>query len=155
MIVISDTSPLSALILAGRGELLPVIFNRVVIPPAVRTELLRAHETLPLWLEVQTPKHIPTSVLNGGLDAGETEAIALALELQPDAVLMDERLGRRLAVQHGLRVTGCLGFIVLAKRRALLAEVVPVIRDLQEKGGCWFSPELLEEVCASVGETWS
>lgn len=154
MIVISDTSPLSALILARRGELLRVIFHRVVIPPAVEAELLRAHGSLPEWVEVLTPQRIPSSVSEADLDPGETEAIALALELQPDTLLMDERLGRRLAMQHGLRVTGCLGFIVLAKQRKLISAVAPVIRDLQDKGDCWFGPELLKEVCASVGEQW-
>lgn len=82
MVIISDTSPMTALLLAGRGELLTLIFDRVVIPPAVETELLCAHETLPVWLEVIVPKRIPSTVLEAGLDAGETEAIALALELK-------------------------------------------------------------------------
>lgn len=155
MIVISDTSPLSALILAGHGDLLQVIFRRVVIPPAVETELLRAHDVLPNWIEVIEPQQIPASVSQADLDPGETEAIALALELQPDTLLMDERLGRRLAIQHGLRVTGCLGLIVLAKQRGLITRVVPVIQDLQAKGDCWFGRELLNEVCASVDEEWT
>ncbi len=97
---------------------------------------------------------IPTSITEAGLDPGETEAIALALELHPDAVLIDERLGRRVATRHGLHVTGLLGFLVLSKQRKLIAEVVPVIQELQAKGNCWFSHELLDEVCRSVGETW-
>lgn len=154
MVVISDTSPLTALLLAGRGELLRALFLRVVIPPAVQTELLRAHESLPAWVEVMVPRAIPESVVEGGLDAGETEAIALALELQPDTLLIDERLGRRLALRHGLRVTGLLGLLVLAKTRGLIAEVVPVIHELQDKGNCWFGHELLVEVCEAVGEAW-
>ncbi|MBX7209940.1 MAG: DUF3368 domain-containing protein [Verrucomicrobiaceae bacterium] len=100
------------------------------------------------------PQRIPSSVSEADLDPGETEAIALALEIQPDTLLMDERLGRRLAMQHGLRVTGCLGLIVLARQRKLISAVAPIIRDLQEKGDCWFGVELLKEVCASVGEQW-
>lgn len=155
MIIVSDTSPLSALILAGHDELLRIIFQRVVIPPSVKAELLRAHDTLPSWIEVFVPQHIPVSVSEADLDPGETEAIALALELQPDTLLMDERLGRRLARKHGLKVTGCLGFVVLAKKRGLIAKVAPVIQDLQHKGDCWFGAELLTEVCASVGEVWT
>lgn len=67
---------------------------------------------------------------DAGLDPGETEAIALALELHPDAVLMDERLGRRLAARHGLAVTGLLGFLVLAKHQKLIDAVAPVIQEL-------------------------
>ncbi len=155
MVIISDTSPLTALLLVGRGDLLISLFDRVVIPPAVERELLCAHAALPQWLEVTAPQRIPTSILEGGLDAGETEAIALALELHPDALLMDERLGRRLAQRHGLPVTGLLGLLVLAKNTGRISAVGPVIRELQDKGKCWFGYQLLTEVCAAVGEVWS
>jgi uncharacterized protein len=147
MIVISDTSPLTALLLTRRELLLRQLFDRVVIPPAVQLELLRVHSSLPAWIEIIAPMTIPQSILEVDLDSGETEAIALALELHPDAVLMDERLGRRLATRHGLTVTGLLGFLVLAKQRNLIGDIAPVIRELQAKGNCWFGTALLEEVC--------
>ncbi|MDB6117481.1 MAG: hypothetical protein JWO08_1262 [Verrucomicrobiaceae bacterium] len=154
MVVISDTSPLTALLLAGREEWLRALFDRVVIPPAVQRELLRAHTALPSWIEVVAPSAIPNSVREAELDAGETEAIAVALELQPDMLLIDERLGRRLAIRHGLPVTGLLGLVVLAKRRSLISELVPVVRELQLKGNCWFGQELLAQVCEAGGEVW-
>jgi uncharacterized protein len=154
MLVISDTSPMTALLLAGRDEMLRSLFDRVVIPPAVQRELLRAHRQLPVWLEIVKPDTIPESVAVANLDEGETEAIALALELRPDTLLMDERLGRRLAARHGLSVTGLLGLLVLAKQRGLLEAVAPAIRDLQLRGNCWFGRDLLVEVCGSVGEVW-
>lgn len=154
MLVISDTSPLTALLLANREALLLQLFDRIVIPPAAANELLRVHTTLPTWLEIIAPQTIPVIVTQANLDPGETEAIALALELHPDAVLMDERLGMRFAMRHGLTVTGLLGFVVLAKQRKLISEIVPVIQELQEKGCCWFGHELLCDVCRSVGETW-
>jgi predicted nucleic acid-binding protein len=154
MLVISDTSPLTALLLTHRETLLRQIFGRVVIPPAVQGELQRVHTVLPAWIEIIAPQTIPASITEAGLDPGETEAIALALELHPDAVLMDERLGRRLATRHGLVVTGLLGFLVLAKQRKLITDIVPVIQELQAQGNCWFSHELLSDVCRSVGEAW-
>tara|TARA_R110002049_G_scaffold278258_1_gene456912 strand:- start:75 stop:542 length:468 start_codon:yes stop_codon:yes gene_type:complete len=154
MLVISDTSPLSALIMTGREELLLKIFGRIVIPPAVESELLRKHARLPEWMEIVAPILIPDSVNKANLDPGETEAIALALELQPDALLMDERLGRRVAMNHHLTVTGLLGFLVLAKKRSAIQEVAPLIRELQTDGCCWFGEDLLIEVCESVGESW-
>lgn len=155
MLVISDTSPLSALLLAGRESLLKQMFERVVIPPAVEKELLRAHAGLPAWLEILSPPDIPSSVSEAGLDPGETEAISLALELRPDAILMDERLGRRLAARHGLKVTGLLGLLVMARQKYLIEEVRPLIHEMIEKGSCWFDQALLETVCNSVGEKWS
>ena len=133
MVIISDTSPMTALLLAGRGELLTSLFERVVIPPAVASELLRAHASLPGWMEV---------------------TIALALELHPDTMLMDERLGRRLARRHGLPVTGLLGLLTLAKSSGLITEIVPVIREFQDKGNCWFGQQLINDVCAAAGEVW-
>lgn len=154
MVVVSDTSPLTALLLAGHDDLLQSLFDRVVIPPSVQRELLRAHAALPLWIEVVAPRSIPLSVSEADLDPGETEAIALALELHPETLLMDERLGRRLAMRHGLPVTGLLGLLVLAKQRQLISEVGPVVHELQDKGNCWFGRDLLVGVCGSVGEVW-
>lgn len=52
MIVVSDTSPLTALLTVGKASLLPQLFQDFVIPAAVRSELLRNHDTLPDWLRV-------------------------------------------------------------------------------------------------------
>jgi len=53
MIIVSDTSPLSALLTINQAELLKVIFGEVIIPNAVCSELLRFHPRLPEWLRVQ------------------------------------------------------------------------------------------------------
>jgi uncharacterized protein len=47
-----------------------------------------------------------------GLDAGEAHAIALALELQADDLLIDERLGRQEAVRVGISIIGILGILL-------------------------------------------
>ena len=54
MIVVSDTSPLTALLAIGQSDLLTKLFGDVVIPPAVKSELLRTHPVLPAWLRVQS-----------------------------------------------------------------------------------------------------
>jgi len=53
------------------------------------------------------------------LGAGEVEAIALALQLKADALLMDDRAGRQEERRRGLSVLGTLGVLATAGRRGL------------------------------------
>lgn len=152
MIIVSDTSPVTALLHVDRADLLRLLFGRVIIPPAVETELLRDHPILPEWVEVVRPIRIPDDVSAASLDAGETEAIALALELKADVILLDERRGRRLAASLGLVPTGVLGCLVLAKREGHLDAIAPVIEELQRESGCWFDGDLIEAVLRAAGE---
>lgn len=50
MIVVSDTSAITALLQVRRESLLKELYDDVVIPEAVRTELLRTHPLLPAFL---------------------------------------------------------------------------------------------------------
>ena len=45
MIVVADTTPLRYLVVIGREQLLPALYGRVLIPPAVAEEL--DHESTP------------------------------------------------------------------------------------------------------------
>ena len=136
MIVVSDTSPLRYLILIDQASLLPALFGRVLTTPLVIAELghpeapAKLHEWLvnpPDWLEVRSPKSVPSS---SRLDPGETEAIALAQELQADTLLIDERDGAKYARAQGLFVTGTLGVLQTGARRGLvsLADALNALR---------------------------
>jgi predicted nucleic acid-binding protein len=46
MIVIADATPLNYLILIDQAELLPRLFDRILIPPAVFAELQHQHRML-------------------------------------------------------------------------------------------------------------
>ena len=152
MIVVSDTSPLTALLTIGRADLLHLLFGQVIVPPAVAAELLHAHPVLPAWIEVLSPSHIPPAVIAAHLDLGETQALALALELHARTLLMDERLGRRVAQALGLIPTGVLGCLVLAKQDGHLAAVSPIIAELQDRAGCWFDDALITAILLAAGE---
>ena len=97
--IVSDTTPLNYLVLIDAVELLPRLYQRVLIPPAVRDELTRPKtpETVrrwmaqpPSWLEVVTPALPPDPALSHLAD-GETQAIALALEDVTDPMNFPER----------------------------------------------------------------
>ncbi|SRR6266545_4740419 len=98
MLVITDTSPLHYLVLIDHPAILPALFGRVLIPPAVAEELQRPHTPAPVrawmgsppaWLAVRTScQPLVTTVLP--LGAGEREAISLAQDLCADLLLMDD-----------------------------------------------------------------
>jgi predicted nucleic acid-binding protein len=51
-VIVSDTTPLNYLVLIDAVEVLPRLYQRVLIPPAVRDELARPQtpEPVRLWL---------------------------------------------------------------------------------------------------------
>ncbi len=109
------------------------MFDRVTVPPAVRREL--GSDALEPWLRVQ-PLTLPvaTRVLDARVHAGETEAIALALEMQAWRVVLDDRQARDLAQELGLWVIGTVGEVVSAKRLSIIDTVGPILHALVGTG---------------------
>ncbi len=116
-VVVSDASPLNYLAIIDAVGVLPWLYSSVLIPPAVAAELSSTEapaavvgliSDLPSWIEIRAPSRVDSSL---GLDAGETEAIALAGELCIEGVLMDEKKGRRAAMQRGLSPIGTLAVL--------------------------------------------
>lgn len=87
--------------------------NHERTPDLVRTWLSRSPE----WLLVQAPRHPQPSLQGVLLGTGEREAIALAEELSADALLMDDRDGRREAEKRKLVVLGTLRVLADAAER--------------------------------------
>ena len=126
MIVVADTSPINYLVLIERIGILPRLYGRVLIPPAVFDELShRAAPTAvrewtqhhPAWLEVLSPKN-PAAFAR--LDPGESQAIALAIEMRAGLVLIDDLAGRQEATRRGLKVAGTLSVLDEAGQTGLL-----------------------------------
>ena len=161
MIVVSDTSAVLNLARIGRLELLPSLYQRVLIPSAVCQELESSFRDLPFvpnlaslpWLFVETPLDLDrVQRMRIDLDAGEAEAIVLALERHADLLLVDERRGRRIATAAGLRVTGLLGVIAAAKQKGLIDAAKPVLDELIQEARFWIGAALYAEVLAKLGE---
>lgn len=126
-IVVADTGPLFYLFLIGEIELLPKLFGSVAVPEAVADELRHANapasvrnwvSTPPPWLAVhadpaETPALPP-------IDAGERAAIALALSLGAELLLVDDRAGTAAARGQGLQTVGTIGVLKLAAQRGLV-----------------------------------
>lgn len=141
MIVISDTSAITNLAAIGHLQLLPQLYNQVTIPEAVYRELVDIDPPVPGTVEVQTScwlevrqvanrKVVERLQNEVRLDPGESEAIALALDLGAELLLIDERRGRAEANRLGLRITGLLGILIEAKQRNLIVAVKPLMDAL-------------------------
>jgi predicted nucleic acid-binding protein len=163
VIVISDTSALTNLAAIQHLHLLPQLYNQVTIPEAVYRELAGIAPPVPGTLEVQSASWLEVrQVVNRSavellqyevrLDLGESEAIALALELNADLLLIDERRGRAEADRMGLRIIGLLGILVEAKHQNLIVAVKPLMDALISTSEFRVSSVLYNQILEMVDE---
>lgn len=156
ILVVADTSPLNYLVQIGCEELLPGLYDRILVPRAVIEELTHASTPAavrdwlasePKWLEIREIQE-PHSPALAGLGAGEAEAIQLAQQEHADLLLMDERKGASLAQRQGLEVTGTLGVLLQAARRRLVVLDDALVR--LQATDFRYTPRLLEQVKSAL-----
>ena len=163
MLVASNTSPISNLAIIGRLNLLRSQFREIWIPGAVRSELDRLSQPAALkeiqqalhdgWIKPQALREDKVArLLAATLDPGEAGAIALALELSADLILLDERDGRSAAERAGLRVTGVLGVLLRAKNEGQIQLMKPEIEALRTQARFFLSARLQEKALEMAGE---
>ena len=161
MIVVSDTSILINLAWLGELKLLQKLYGEIYLPTAVWHEVVEKGRGKPGALEIEKAAWIKVEAVSNpefvralrqDLDAGESEAIALAMQLQADFLLMDERLGRATAQYFGQKYIGLLGILTIAKERELLAEIRPLLDTLRTEVGFYLSDALYQRVLNDVKE---
>ena len=86
------------------------------------------------------------------LDAGESEALALAVEIGASTVLIDERAGRERALKLGIQPLGLLGILARAKAKGRITAIGPLVRSLRGETAFFVSEALLNEVLCEAGE---
>ncbi len=158
MIAVADTSPICYLILIGEIDLLPKLFDEVLLPHAVLAELL--HEDapptvrvwasqLPAWVSVQA---LPAMSISGleKLQIGEQSAILLAESSSGGIIVLDEKAARRIAADRGLREMGLLGLLELAAAGGFI-ELSPAI-DRLRRTNFRASSALLKKVLDRQGD---
>ncbi|PPD31886.1 MAG: DUF3368 domain-containing protein [Methylomonas sp.] len=158
--VIIDSSPLIGLAIVESLEWLPKLFDVVFLPDSVKQEVLPgktapgeqaiaqalASEWIKVWPEPIAPQ------LEIDLDPGETDCINIGLS-NPDNVLliMDERAGRAVAKEKGLRVIGTAAIIGLAKKQGLIPSARAVFEVLH-RSDFRISAAVINQVLVSVNE---
>ena len=161
MVVVSNTSPIVNLAAIGHLHLLPALFGSITIPEAVHHEIVVAGAGQPGADEVRSAEWTAIKsvrdqrlvrVLEADVHRGEAEALALAVELEADWVLLDEQAARRLAYSLGLNYTGLLGVLERAKAKGMIPAVRPLMDALRYTAGFWIGPVLYTHVLSRVGE---
>lgn len=148
-IIISDTSSLIALSNIGELKIVRQIYKEVVITPEIATEY---GMEIPDWIKIkQVNDSQKLRLLDLGLDLGESSAITLALEYDSSLLIIDEKKGRRIAKELGIKITGILGVIIKAKETRIIKKVKPLIEKL-EKADFRISPKLKNHILAKAEE---
>jgi predicted nucleic acid-binding protein len=137
MIIIADSSPLIALAVISKLELLDKLYEKVYVPNAVFQELADNDRAFANELRrfltgriKEVKNRLAVDVLLSDIGAGEAEAIILALEQHPDAVLIDDLKARKFAKLRGLNIIGTLGILLKAKKEGLVQEIKPLLDDM-------------------------
>ncbi|PWQ99468.1 DUF3368 domain-containing protein [Leucothrix pacifica] len=127
MIIASDTTSLIVLEKLESLYILCELFDKVLIPSIVLDEMKVGSPSIHHKLQefnclqitqVETSKRLNS--LLSVLDAGEANAIELAIALELPLII-DERKGRQVAKQLGVKVTGFAGLLIQAKRKGILS----------------------------------
>lgn len=139
--VISNNSPLVGLLGIDLLSLLQELYTEVWIPRKVEQEFLKKEPTVRRkvlenapWIKTLDLADPQTAEVYVGLDEGEAEALALAVEHNARLILLDEKKGRRRAKEIGLTVEGTLGVLLEAKEEGLITAIKPLLIQLQANG---------------------
>lgn len=156
--VVVNASPLITLFRSGQANLLPRLFDQVVVPEAVWKEV-----ALDEWDDAAARelgaqswpirKDVPPSprVDAWNLGAGETAVLSYALAHPPLRTIIDDADARRCARTLGIPILGTGGVLLLAKRRGLLPSVAEGLEKLRN-AGLWLSDDLVTLLKTQAGE---
>jgi len=156
--VVSNTTPVISLLKISQLDILRELYSEIAIPNAVFKEI-EAGKNKTYYQDLSRLSWIRIVEIHNknalkyflDLDAGESEAIVLASELDADLLIMDEKPGRFHAKHTGLKVTGTIGVLIKAKKQGLIQALKPSLYELTRKG-VWINDNLISEVLKEVGE---
>ena len=130
------------------------------MPQAVADELRQGHlkginvpsiDAL-AWAAVQqSVSRVDLQRVPANLDAGEREAIALALGKTDPLLIVDDAAARTHAKTLGIPVTGTLGVLVKAKQVGLIAAIRPCL-DLLDRAGFYVKADVRARILSLAGE---
>jgi predicted nucleic acid-binding protein len=153
MAVVSDSTTLIILENTSRFDLLSNLFNEIYIPQAVWDEIhVKEEFSLPPFIRlspIEKPQELETLLYL--LNQGESEAIVLA-KAKNLPLIIDEKKGRKIAANMGIKIVGLLGILYLnIKRDHMNAEEARIFLDTVRGNGFRISQRLIDEMFESLG----
>jgi predicted nucleic acid-binding protein len=153
-----NASPLIVLFKSNQADLLPQLFDEIVVPQAVWQEVTSsgtqdaAAQQLPnvTWVK-RVEVAITPSIAAWDLGVGESSVLSFALENPAYRAMVDDRAARRCAKALSINTLGTGGAIVLAKRRGLITSTGEGLKKLQD-AGLWLSTDLINLLKQQAGE---
>jgi predicted nucleic acid-binding protein len=156
--IVVNSSPLIVLFRSGQEELLPQLFESIIIPDQVYQEVVvdgpldKVKKMLPnaSWysrIEVE----ICLKVAAWNLGEGESSVFSLASQKPDYRALVDDLAARRCARVLGIKTLGTGGLLVLAKKRGLIQSVRKRIESLRDSG-LYMSDNVVELLAFKAGE---
>lgn len=163
MVVISNTACMSALARIGELRILQQLFGEVIIPNAVLLELLELR-TFGLdtscfsksdWLKTKEPhssKLLAGLLSNQKIDIGEAFAIALAVELKANWLILDDLNARQIATGLQINITGLGGILIQAKKSELISHIKPLLDRCISEANFRLSLPVYDKILQLAGE---
>lgn len=161
---IPDSSVIISLSVLGKLRLIRELNESVVVPTAVAREVIEEGRGQPGseelqravddgWVRLVQPKNEAlVTALGASLGKGESEVIALGMELEDTVVLLDDKAARTNARRLLLRQTGIVGILLRAKRLGKIESISVELKKLREEAGFRLSEEILSRALAEGGE---
>jgi predicted nucleic acid-binding protein len=159
-IIVADTGPLIALAKINHLSILSQLYQQIKIPETVFAEATinsnwRDSQQIDSFVQEKAElcadlEMDQVEVLLQRLDAGESQAIALADSLRCP-VLLDERRGRIVAKQLQIDIVGTIGLLLTAKQEGLIPEIAPLLQAMT-KNGYRLAPALIKQALVLAGE---
>ena len=147
-VVIADTSCLIIYDKINKLYILEDTFRELMVTPQVADEF----GDLPDWIHIKEVENQAKFIeLARDLGKGEASSIALAIETGDSLLVIDEKKGRKIAVDHGVEIIGSLGVLLKAKQRKVIDSVKDII-DAIEQTNFRISKAIKEELLKQADE---
>jgi len=144
--VIFNSSPLINLSKIKSLNLIEKIYGQVIIPEAVNEEVVISGKTkeniegiiqliekdIVKIVKVKNRSLVKSFQMN--LDYGESEVLALAIDMNASLIIIDEKEARQVADTYNLNKTGFIGILIKAEKLGLIDSAMDLI-DLAIKKG--------------------